>query len=724
MIAVGRRVLAGLLLASAVSVSPAAAQPLSVQIPRVSTAPDLDAFRTAEPVARPGLVSGFRQREPRDGRPASLGTTAYLSYDNERLYVVFVCLDNPQRVRARLSRREGAQSDDSVSLYLDTFHDRRRAYVFTANPFGVQSESIRTEGQDEDASFDTLWYSEGAVTSFGYIVKMAIPFRSLRFSGDPAQTWGIALSRTVQRLNEEAFWPLVSKRAQGFVYQFADAHGLEHIAPGANLQVTPYGVFSDARIGAAGDATFDSTRRLGIDAKVGLGSAFVLDATVNPDFSEVESDTPQVTVNERFEVLFPEKRSFFVENAGYFSTPVPTFFSRRVLDPGGGARLTGKSGSWLAAGLAMNDRETPDRSAATAVVGTIRREFGRSGHIGVLATVRDAAGAGSTNRVVSTDGRWTLGDTWVVAGQLARSQSSSPDDRTSGSAMFATLERDARHLDLSASYTDLSPEFDADLGFIRRVDIRQLDQEVSYQWRPDDGPLVKYGPKFDGYLIWNHAGTLTDWRSRPRFELEFVGQTSVLVDHARSFESVGGLNFDKSRSSFEVEVERTRWTMAASYEAGTDINRRPAAGRLPHLVNRRAAEVELSIKPGRRFMVSETYLRTHLSLRGEAGETGTVLANDILRSTLNAHFSRTLSIRAIVDYERMAPNPAFSAVRRRQPMSLDVLGRYELNPGTAVYIGYVDRLEPERTDVELPWNPVVRSVGRQAFIKVSWLFRY
>ena len=116
---------------------------------------------------------------------------------------------------------------------------------------------------------------------------------------------------------------------------------------------------------------------------VGLGSAFVLDATVNPDFSEVESDSPQVTVNERFEVLFPERRTFFVENAGYFATPVPTFFSRRILDPGGGARLTGKAGSWLAAGLVMNDRETPDTDAATALVGTVRREFGarrRTGH--------------------------------------------------------------------------------------------------------------------------------------------------------------------------------------------------------------------------------------------------------------------------------------------------------------------------------------------------------
>ncbi|MEQ1907277.1 MAG: DUF5916 domain-containing protein [Vicinamibacterales bacterium] len=714
----------GALLLALASVAPSSAQSLSVQIPRVASAPELDTFTSPEALPRPGLVSEFRQREPRDGRPATLGTTAYLSYDQDRLYAVFVCIDNPEKVRARLSRREGAEADDSVSLYLDTFHDRRRAYVFTSNPLGVQSESIKTEGQDDDDSFDTLWYSEATLTSFGYTVKMAIPFRSLRFSGELTQTWGIALSRTVQRLNEESFWPLVSKRAQGFVPQFADARGFERIAPGANLQVTPYGVFADARTGADADAAFDSTRRLGIDAKVGLGSAFVLDATVNPDFSEVESDTPQVTVNERFEVLFPEKRTFFVENAGYFATPVPTFFSRRILDPGGGARLTGKAGSWLTAGLVMNDRKTPDTDAATALVGTVRREFGRAGHIGALATMRDAAGAGNANRVVSADGRWTIGDTWAVAGQLARSDTTRSGAHTSGKAMFAALERDARHLDISAQYTDLSPDFEAALGFIRRVDVRQVDHKVSYQWRPDGGPLVKYGPTFDGYLIWNHADALTDWRTRPRFEMEFVGQTSVLVDHARSFESVGGLDFDKARSTMEVEIERAQWAIAAAYEIGTDINRKPAAGRLPHLVDRRAAEVGVSLKPGRHVALSETYLRTHLYQRGEVGGSRTVLTNDILRSKLNVHFTRALSIRAIVDYERVDPNPVFSAVKRKQPMGLDILGTLELNPGTALYVGYVDRLEPERADVPLPWNPIVRSVGRQAFVKVSWLFRY
>ena len=225
---------------------------------------------------------------------------------------------------------------DSVAL----FGSQRRAYVFTANPLGVQADGIVTEGQDQDFSFDTLWFAEGRLTPFGYVVKMTIPFRSLRFTSDREQTWGVALSRRIRRLDEDAFWPLVSKRAQAFVPQFAVANGMSRIDPGANVQVTPYGVTTNGS--ADGEAIEE--RRLGFDTKFGLGSAVVVDASMNPDFSEVESDTPQVTVNERFEVLFPERRPFFVEGRGIFSRDVNCsavncngeglFYSRRIgLDP-------------------------------------------------------------------------------------------------------------------------------------------------------------------------------------------------------------------------------------------------------------------------------------------------------------------------------------------------------------------------------------------------------
>src|SRR5687768_15274956 len=342
----------------------------TIVIPRVSRPPDLKLFfqtngdglapmATETLVARPASTGGaadtgagasaspygavvteFRQREPGDGTPISAETQAYLSYDSENLYVIFVCRDDPSDIRANIARREDIEADDAVVVYLDTFRDRKRAYLFMVNPRGVQLDGIRTEGQDDDLSFDAVWHAEGQLTDTGYIVRIAIPFRSLRFPRASQQTWGVALGRIIRRNNEESYWPFITEREDGFVPQFAEAQGLSDISPGMNIQVNPYATVARARI-LDDDAEIPGFRtlndqRVGMDAKLVLRDAVAVDGTINPDFSQVETDDPQVSVNQRFEVFFPEKRPFFLENAGYFQTPVNLFFSRRIQDPGAG----------------------------------------------------------------------------------------------------------------------------------------------------------------------------------------------------------------------------------------------------------------------------------------------------------------------------------------------------------------------------------------------------
>lgn len=697
----------------------ASAQPLTIDIPEVKTAPAIEAYLTPEPRQAAGRVEGFRQREPRDGDPASHGTVAFLSYDREQLYVVFVCQDSPGDVRARITRREQSDADDSVSVYLDTFHDRRRAYVFSANPLGVQADGTLTEGQDEDSSFDTLWHTEARLTSFGYVVKMAIPFRSLRFTGDRDQTWGIALSRKIRRLDEEAFWPLVTKRAQAFVPQFADARGLSRISPGANVQMTPYGVMSGGRDG--GDPIEE--RRLGFDAKFGIGSAFVADVAFNPDFSEVESDTPQVTVNERFEVLFPERRSFFVENASYFNTPIPLFFSRRIGDPRAGVRVTGKSGGWATGALVAPDRGVEDGRSSVAAVGSLRRDLGRDSYIGALVTMRD--GQIGRNATVSADGRWTIGKTWAAVGQVVRTQAGEGDAASGGTALYGELSRSSRHVGLLARYTSLSPQFAAPLGFIRRVDIRQLDHSVSYRFRPKRGPVVKYGPTFDGFVIWDHTRKLQDWRIRPRFEVDFIGQTRIRVERSTAFEHYLGLDFDKARTSLSFESEFSRaLTLATSYEWGTDINRRAVSGQPPAAAESRTADVSFTLRTGRHVAWTQTYLLTRLATPAQAVPSTPFLFDHILRSKMNVYVNRVLSFRGIFDVERLTADPARSRVRSRQPVGIDLLATLQVNPGTAFFVGYLNRYEPENPGPNTVLLSPVRSVGHQVFVKASWLFRY
>jgi hypothetical protein len=219
---------------------------------------------------------------------------------------------------------------------------------------------VSTDGeQEDDYSFDALWHSDGRLTSFGYVVWMAIPFKSLRFLNVQEQDWGIAFARAIQRNNETSFWPYVTRRVAGMGQQLATARGLRDISPGRNIQFIPYGALTGARFLDPERPSYvrETDVRAGLDGKMVLKDAFTLDLTFNPDFSQVESDEPQVTINQRFEVFFPEKRPFFIENASFFETPVNLFFSRRVADPQVGARITGKKQGWALAALAIDDRE-------------------------------------------------------------------------------------------------------------------------------------------------------------------------------------------------------------------------------------------------------------------------------------------------------------------------------------------------------------------------------
>ncbi|PYX74836.1 MAG: hypothetical protein DMG78_05510, partial [Acidobacteria bacterium] len=341
---------------------PAIAPP-AITIPRLSRAPSLDDFLTMQPQGDVALemakVTGFTQRNPHDGEGVSEPTEAYLGYDQKNLYVVFVCFDDPKKVRGRLSRREDIYDDDQVEIILDTFHDRRRAYAFQTTPLGVQWDAIWTEASREeetqshfDTSFDTVWNSRGKVTGHGFVVWMEIPFKSLRFPATKVQEWGIILYRGIQRKTEDSFWPHITFKVEGRLGQAATMYGLEGISPGRDIELIPYGLMRGFRALDTRDfqnpyfqkATIQGAP--GMDAKFVIRDHFTIDATVHPDFSQVESEDPQITVNQRYAVYFPEKRPFFLENEDLFRSPMNLFFTRNIGEPSAGIRLTGKDGPY------------------------------------------------------------------------------------------------------------------------------------------------------------------------------------------------------------------------------------------------------------------------------------------------------------------------------------------------------------------------------------------
>ncbi|HXE91983.1 MAG TPA: DUF5916 domain-containing protein [Terriglobales bacterium] len=417
----------------------------TLHMPRLTRPPTLEDFAEMRPT--PDLatqmlrVTGFVQRFPVDRAPVSQPTEVYLGYDQRHLYAVFVCFDRePQKIRARMSARNEIFSDDFVTIQLDTFRDQRRAYVFGSNPLGIQGDAIWVEGVGFDQSFDTVFDTRGTLTEQGYIVWIRVPFKSLRFPATPRQTWGILLTRDIPRGSEESFWPQYTLRIEGRLNQLATLEGLENVSPGRNIQLQPYGAFRSSRALdplAAGFVREPAAVDGGLDAKFIFQDRLVLDTTINPDFSQVESDQPQVSANQRFELFFPEERPFFLENASYFDTPIQLFFTRRIADPQLGARLTGKVGR-TSIGALVADDQSPGRRvpAADPLAGTrayfailrVNRDLWAQSSLGMIYTDREFHG--SYNRVGGVDGRFKVNANWVTGFQAVASSTRRLDGST------------------------------------------------------------------------------------------------------------------------------------------------------------------------------------------------------------------------------------------------------------------------------------------------------
>jgi hypothetical protein len=561
--------------------------PPALTIPRLQRAPALEDFLSMQPQGEIALqmakVTGFTQRTPHDGEEVSEPTDAYLGYDQKNLYVVFVCFDDPRQVRARMSVREDIHDDDEVEIILDTFHDRRRAYAFQTTPLGVQWDAIYTEASREEASghfdtsFDTVWDSRGKVTSRGFVVWIAIPFKSLRFPATKVQEWGLILYRGITRKTEDSFWPYISARVEGRLGQAATLYGLEGISPGRDIELIPYGLMRGFRALDTRDPTNPYFQKAaaqgqpGADAKFVFHDHFTLDLTANPDFSQVESEDPLITVNQRYAVYFPEKRPFFLENEDFFRTPMDLFFTRNIGDPSAGIRLTGKDGPYSVGLMTSDDRSpglaVPDYSPLSGIrsyitIAHVTRDIFRQSSVGVLYTDWECPTAGEYNRIGGVDTRLKFNANWTLDGQAVTSSSSilgnilSPDYQSNnceasyypfssgnrgngnhyaGPAEKVEVQRTGLHFSYDGIYNDITPGFVSIPGFINRVDIRETTQELHYRFRPKKGWILSWGPTVDVRYDFDHTGLRLDTSYAPYLAIRGRGQTTIFLKPYQEF---------------------------------------------------------------------------------------------------------------------------------------------------------------------------------------------
>ena len=389
------------------------------------------------------VLKNFFQTSPGDNIAASKPTEVMLGYDEKNLYIAFKCFDEKDKIRATLAKRDNVFGEDNVRVYLDTYNDQRRAYIFGFNPYGIQQDGILTEGQGQDFSVDVVMESKGVIEDWGWSVEVKIPFKSLRYAAGKGKFWGFNAARNIDRLNDEFdSWMPDDRNISGTLIKHGKITGLDEIKSERTLEITP-----SITVGETGRrfrnfsaaATSDPDRftnqpikqDIGVTLKYTITPNITLDAAYNPDFAEIEADAPVITANQRFPIFFQEKRPFFLEGAEIFQSPIQVFYSRTIIDPDLAVKLTGKIGKTSFGFLAASDKapgnydedergdislrprisEFLDRNALFGIV-RIKRDFGKENNIGFFATYRGFPE--QRNVLGSFDGRFKLNSKTIM----------------------------------------------------------------------------------------------------------------------------------------------------------------------------------------------------------------------------------------------------------------------------------------------------------------------
>ncbi len=475
--------------------------------PRVERAPRLDGILEPGEWDHAAVLDSFTNSRPVEGVRDTLGTVAYVMYDDQNLYVGFRCLDDPRKVQAPVVPRDQVWQGDWVGVSIDTYNDKQRAFFLCSNPIGIQMDGVDQEGSDSDMAPDFQFTTRGHVHDRGYDVEMAIPFRTLRFTPGEHVTFGFQAIRDVKRNGTHAYWAPVTRNVNSYFVQMGALEGLRGVRPGRNLQLNPEHTTTTLGQRLPGGLSYEEPRgRFGLGAKYGITSNLIADVAVTPDFSQVEADAGVVDVNSRFAIFFPEKRPFFLEGADLFSTPINLVYTRRIVDPLYGGKLTGKLGRTSVGVLTAADRSSGegvatlpnefnpylDRDAQFSIL-RVRQDVLKNSYVGLLGgqrVLRD-----QYNRGAGLDGRFKWGgkygfdwqgvQSWsrdrnyegaiarLDAGQLAALDPQVASRRgqyRSGNAWSGRLSRDTRRLNLRLRGTGVAPDFAADMGFVDRKD--------------------------------------------------------------------------------------------------------------------------------------------------------------------------------------------------------------------------------------------------------------
>jgi len=624
-------------------------------------------------------VSGFWQVQPDDGERATQKTEVYVGYSDDALYIGVIAYDeDPDAILVTDSRRDSDLADtDSFQVVLDGLRDGQNGFVFGTNPAGIEYDGqVTREGTGGvlgsgsggfNLNWDGSWDVATEISEIGWSAEMRIPFRTLRYGRDEMQTWGINFQRNIRRNNEISYWAPLSRQRN--LYRVSEAGSMTGIVPPVqrNLKISPYVLGSTASGGEL--AATENNSEFGFDIKYSLTPSLTLDATYNTDFAQVEADEKRVNLD-RFSLFFPEKRPFFLENAGQFAVgdaeAVEMFFSRRIgiSDDGdqlpieGGVRVSGKIGNSTNVGFLHMSSEAVAGIAPgnKFTVARLNQELPSRSAIGFIFVNRDGDGSHlvapgmDENQTYAIDGRWGIGEDLILSAWAA--QTSTPGRNGRDEAFAAKAAYDSAEWSYRLEYGQVGEDFNPEVGFLSRSDFRRVSAFLMRRIRPDDlWGLLEIRPHasytgywdFDGFEESGRLHNDIHWEYRNGYELH-TGVNLSREGVKEAFDIVDGVTiqpgtYEHAEASI---VFHTNLAAPLAFELHTVIGGRFGGDRV-------SLEPTLHYRIGETFSSELSYNYNDLDLPVPGGQFKANLA----RLRLSYSFTPKILLQALIQYNEL-----------------------------------------------------------------------
>jgi hypothetical protein len=687
------------------------------------------------------------ETNPGDNVEPRVRTTGYVTYDSRFLYFGIESEDpQPQNISSPYADHDqiSGNTDDYVGVLLDTRNDGKSGYLFLMTARGVQYDAVTDDaGQGEDNAPDFFWDSVARIHEKGWTAEARIPFSSLRYDGANPERWGVALYRNWPRDRRyQMFTVKLPRDVNCFVCNWGKATGLRDLPTGDHIVAAPYVTANQLGEPRAGLGSEFVNRQVGGDAGFDLKwsptADMAVDATLNPDFSQVESDVAVISTNERFAIFVPEKRPFFLEGIDLFNTPIQAVYTRTLTSPRWGARTTGKTGKYAYTMLVAQDRGGGDVILPSATgsnfveqdysslagIARVRRDFANRSYFSVLATTREGDD-GAYNRVIGPDAQFRIGDNHTLTGQFLLSSTETPlrpdlheewDGRKlAGHAAYAWWQYSTATRDLYVNYSDYGEEFRADNGFVPQVGWRGSFTEGGYTWRPKGffsrvraHGFGEYQETQDGDMLYRGAtvGVAADGKFRS-FSRVRLTHDSVANE---------GQVFDRDRLFYTLQFAVSRVVSFLSFDGwiGDEVD---------FLENRlgRGASIATTatLRPNDHLGVTLSTTLRWLNVDDDR-----LFTSQVERVKATYAFNDRMFVRAIVQNERTnrdrvlynrTDDPDFA--RFLGSLGTQLLFAYKVNWQTVFYVGMGDLREATANEGDL------EASNRQVFAKVSYAFQ-